>query len=200
VRNPKNSNLKGLVQASDLLLMRFETLTFAPPWSDLIGEQPARNSYIAVWGMPGSGKSTLCFQLAGYLANFGDVLYVATEEKIHETLRLKAESVLLDNDNVYFVSSRKISEIDKYLSDGNFDFVIIDSLNKLNITPQDFEAWKEKHKDKMLIAVLQSTKNGSFRGSQEFAHDSDVVISVNEGVATTDKGRFGRGTYQIFNE
>ena len=39
--------------------------------------------------------------------------------------------------------------------------------------------------------VFQATKDGNFKGSNEFAHDVDVVIEVDNGIAFTEKSRFG---------
>jgi len=41
------------------------------------------------------------------------------------------------------------------------------------------------------IYVFQSTKNGNFKGSQEYSYDVDVVIETDQGIAKTEKSRFG---------
>ena len=40
-----------------------------------------------------------------------------------------------------------------------------------------------------LITVQQATKDGKFRGSQQFAHNCDIIIEVIQGVAHST-GRF----------
>lgn len=178
--------------------MHFDTYDFKGKIAELVGEHPAKNTYVALWGKPSSGKSSLCFMLADMFSEYGDVLYVAAEEKIHETLRIKTELTGMKKQNVHFVHLRSIDELKEILKRNHaYSFLIIDSLNKLKIDSQMFEKFKEEN-DLFIIAVLQSTKDGNFRGSNELAHDADVVISVDEGIATTDKGRFGKGTFKIF--
>ncbi|MEI7670373.1 MAG: hypothetical protein WCJ33_09860, partial [Pseudomonadota bacterium] len=43
------------------------------------------------------------------------------------------------------------------------------------------------------ITIQQATKNGNFRGSQEFAHNCDIVIRVEAGMAS-QQGRFSEPT------
>ena len=43
------------------------------------------------------------------------------------------------------------------------------------------------------ITIQQATKNGNFRGSQEFAHNCDIVIRVEAGMAS-QQGRFQEPT------
>lgn len=51
-----------------------------------------------------------------------------------------------------------------------------------------------------LICIQQTTKDGNFRGTQEFAHDVDVLIEVIDGTAyTNNKNRFGqKGELVVF--
>ena len=42
------------------------------------------------------------------------------------------------------------------------------------------------------IFIFHTTKEGNFRGKQDFAHDVDVIIEVENGIAKAN-GRFGVG-------
>jgi len=39
------------------------------------------------------------------------------------------------------------------------------------------------------VTVKQVTKDGKFRGSQEYAHNCDIIVSIEDGIAT-QKGRY----------
>ena len=52
-------------------------------------------------------------------------------------------------------------------------------------------------KNKAYCFVFQSTKDGNYRGTQEFAHDADVVVKVENMVAVTEKNRFGGSNLQF---
>ena len=47
------------------------------------------------------------------------------------------------------------------------------------------------NKDKSYVYIFQSTKDGNFRGSQEFEHDVDTSILVENMIAVARKNRFG---------
>lgn len=203
VAPPSIKTGSNLVSAQQLSGMSFETWDFRNEklLSLLVAERPSVNAYINISGVPGSGKSTLCFMFAKELAKYGNILYVASEEKVGETLRLKAEKANVTEDNVIFFHTRSFDDVKKELNKGIYRFCFIDSLNKLNVTPQNFENFKESNKNIMFFNILQSTKDGKHRGSQELAHDSDVNLSVHEGGhAVTDKGRFGKGDFWIFGK
>jgi hypothetical protein len=62
--------------------------------------------------------------------------------------------------------------------------VFIDSVNYIRITPEDVEDIKAENPQTAFITIQQATKNGNFRGSQEFAHNCDMVIRVEAGMAS----------------
>ena len=77
-----------------------------------------------VYGLPKSGKSTLCIDFAKYLAeNHGKVLYCAIEEKFGYTLKEKIERLQASHPNL-FVSETIPDGLSKY------DFVFIDSVSR----------------------------------------------------------------------
>ena len=52
---------------------------------------------------------------------------------------------------------------------------------------------KAENPQTAFITIQQATKNGNFRGSQEFAHNCDMVIRVEAGMAS-HQGRFQEPT------
>jgi predicted ATP-dependent serine protease len=140
-----------------------------------------------VFGMPKMGKSYLCVDFAGYLArNHGRVLYVAKEEKLDKTLQDKLKEKDVAHENLT-VADGIPADLSPY------DFIFLDSVNKLGLTPKDLEKLKSQNKGRSFIYVFQATKGGKFKGNNEFQHDVDVVIEVPEIGKAVQYGRFNQG-------
>ena len=52
---------------------------------------------------------------------------------------------------------------------------------------------RKKYPDKTFIFIFQTTKQGVFRGRNEFMHDVDVVIEIPERGKAVQYGRFNQG-------
>ena len=155
---------------------------------------PAKPFTAMVFGRPKMGKSYLSMDFAGYLArNHGKVLYIAKEEKLDATLQKKLSDMKAQHPNL-FVSDDMINDLSGY------DFVFIDSVNKMQLEPEDLEQLKANNPNVSFIYVFQSTKSGAFRGSQHFMHDVDIVIEIPEKGLAIQNGRFNQGgELSIFN-
>lgn len=182
-----------IMNSLDFVNLKFNTLGFKGKWLDFIGD-PSGNFTAMVFGKPKFGKSFLCIDFAGYLArNHGNVLYVAKEETLDLTLQEK-----LKDKNVAHQNLTVAAELPANLAP--YDFVFLDSVNRLGYTPQDLNRLKALHPAKSFVYIFQSTKDGNFRGVNSFQHDVDIVIEVPEPGHATQMGRFNQGgTMQIFD-
>ena len=69
------SAIDGIMSSADLMDYDYEKYPFTGKWAKFMG-QPSVGFHAMVFGIPKSGKSILCTQMAKYLAdNFGSVLY-----------------------------------------------------------------------------------------------------------------------------
>lgn len=194
-RTPKKNNLNGieevkpkqnLMNSIDFANLHFNSIGFTGKWLNLIGD-PSPGFTAMVFGRPKMGKSYLCVDFAGYLArNHGTVLYVANEEKLDATLQMKLNDKDVKHENL-FVSDYLPEDLSKY------QFIILDSVNKLGLSPQDLENLKRKNPGKSFIFIFQTTKDGKFKGANSYQHDVDVVIEVPERGRATQFGRFNQG-------
>ncbi len=176
----------NIMQSTDFTNLRFDSIGFKGKWLDFIGD-PAPGFTAMVFGMPKMGKSYLCVDFAGYLArNHGRVLYVAKEEKLDATLQKKLMDKDVAHENLFVAD-----DLPKDLS--AYDFILLDSVNKLGLTPKDLEKLKANNKGKSFIYIFQATKGGKFKGNNEFQHDVDVVIEVPEQGKAVQFGRFNQG-------
>ena len=117
------------------------------------------------------------------------MLYIAAEEGFSATLQKKLEDMGGDNDNLDFANFRDYETIKNALPGHDYRFVVIDSVNYIRIEPEQIEELKADNPRMALITVQQATKDGKFRGSQQFAHNCDIIIEVIQGVAHST-GRF----------
>ena len=176
----------SIMNSMDFANMEFDTLGFQGKWLDLIGD-PSHNFTAMVFGKPKMGKSYLCIDFAGYLArNHGNVLYVAREEGLDYTLQMKLNDKNVKHPNL-FVASVLPENLSFY------DFIFLDSVNKLGLLPQDLNRLKALNPTKSFIYIFQSTKGGTFRGDNTFQHDVDIVIEVPEKGKAVQMGRFNQG-------
>ncbi len=181
-----------IMNSVDFAKMQFDSIGFSGKWLDFIGD-PAKGFTAMVFGKPKMGKSYVCIDFAGYLArNHGKVLYVAKEERLDATLQKKLNDTNVKHPNL-FVSDFLPENLSEY------NFVFIDSVNKMELLPNDLDALKTKNPGVSFIYVFQTTKEGNFRGSNHFQHDVDVVIEVPEKGKAVQNGRFNQGgEMQIF--
>lgn len=162
--------------------MRFATIPFSGEWQKHIG-QPEKGFLMMIYGKPGGGKSTYAIKFADYLSrNHGKTLYVSAEEKIGYTLQDK-----IKRNNATQV--KYLAQLPEDLS--GYDFVFLDSAQKLSLQLADIEHLHELYPKTAFIFIYQSTKGGEARGSQTDKHEVDVVINVVTGTANIDKNRFG---------
>lgn len=176
----------NIMPSKDFTNLQFNSIGFTGKYLDFIGD-PAPGFTAMVFGMPKMGKSYLCVDFAGYLArNHGKVLYVAKEEKLDATLQRKLKDKEVAHENLYVADA-----LPKNLS--GYDFIFLDSVNKLGLTPRDLNKLKADNKGKSFIYVFQATKGGKFKGNNEFQHDVDVVIEVPEQGKAVQFGRFNQG-------
>lgn len=181
-----------VIPSTKLPEMQFETIGLQGKYRELIGD-PCVGFTAMVYGLPKSGKSTLCIDFARHLAeNHGKVLYVAIEEKFGYTLKEKFERLNAIHPNL--VIAEKLPE---NLSD--YQFVFIDSVSKAKLGSDDLARIRRENQKVAFVFIFHTTKEGNFRGKQDFAHDVDVIIEVENGVAKAN-GRFGiGGKMNIFN-
>lgn len=174
-----------VIRSSELANMEFKTIGLQGKYRELIGD-PCVGFSAMVYGLPKSGKSTLCIDFAKYLAeHHGKVLYCAIEEKFGYTLKEKMDRLHASHPNLFF------SEIvPENLSD--YDFVFIDSVSRAGFDMDYIRKLRQDNPKTAFIFIYHTTKEGNFRGKNENAHEVDVIIEVANGKAKGN-GRFGIG-------
>lgn len=161
-------------------------------------------------GQPGIGKSTLLLQIAYEVAAKHSVLYVSGEESSHQ-VGLRAQRLGATRAELQLATSTSADDIAATIATGNYDLVIIDSIQTLtcstitsaagtvsqitNSTNIITQAAKQTGTAVMLVGHV--TKEGSIAGPKVLEHVVDVVLQL-EGdryggfkVLRAVKNRFG---------
>ncbi|MBR6964710.1 DNA repair protein RadA [Candidatus Saccharibacteria bacterium] len=166
-------------------------------------------------GQPGIGKSTLLMQICNNVAKTRKVLYVSGEESAGQ-VKLRAERLGASSDNLNFASSTSGNDIAKTIESGEFDFVIVDSiqtlaLDEISSAPGTVSQVTNcgnliiraaKSTDTAVVIVGHVTKEGTLAGPKVLEHLVDVVLNF-EGdryggfkTVRAIKNRFG-GTNEV---
>lgn len=187
-KNPLET--ERIIQAKNVVAMNIPLLDFKSKWLNFFG-QPQTNFFLVIHGMSGEGKSVFTIQLAKYLAeNFGNVLYISGEEGFVPTLQKKIEEMgAKDVPALYFSNYTNASEILAEVPN-KYHFIVLDSINNMDIDPEQMKLLRQHFNQSGFIAIAQSTKDDKIRGSYQIVHDSDIAVKVNNGIAVTTKNRF----------
>lgn len=168
-------------------------------------------SLTLIGGSPGVGKSTLLLKVAGSIASSGKkVLYVSGEESSGQ-IKLRANRLDANHDDLYLLSEIKLEEIQDELLRDDYEVVIIDSIqtiysSALNSAPGSVSQVREitfelmrkaKESDIAMFIIGHITKDGSIAGPRVLEHMVDTVLYF-EGEASRElrmlrgfKNRFG---------
>ena len=199
----------------------------------VLGGGLVKGSLVLLGGEPGIGKSTLILQLCNKLASEGDktagdenrgiVLYVSGEESA-EQVKLRADRLNIDNDNIMFLGETDIDAIETQILDIKPKLVIIDSIqtmfsNEITSAPGTVSQVREitarimkccKQNQITTIIIGHVTKDGNIAGPRILEHMVDTVLYL-EGeryfsyrILRSVKNRFGStneiGMFEMKNE
>ncbi|MBQ9018686.1 DNA repair protein RadA, partial [Candidatus Saccharibacteria bacterium] len=141
-------------------------------------------------GQPGIGKSTLLMQICTRVARKHDVLYISGEESAGQ-VKLRAERLGADSDRLNFAASTSANDIAKTIETGEFDLVIVDSIQTLTLAEissapgtvsqvtnsGNLIIRAAKQTDTAVIIVGHVTKEGTLAGPKVLEHLVDVVLN-----------------------
>lgn len=197
VKKEKCKELNGIMTVGEVASMEFQKLAFSGKWESLIGK-PAPNFDMMIFGQPGSGKTTLLLLFGHYLAtNFGDVLYISGEE--YNSSPLTDKTKLLPSFPSNFHVFKNLKNLPVKLS--AYQFVILDSITDLGIDLEQYKAMREENPNTAFILILQTTKDGKFKGGKEWEHEVEIAGEVDNGIISIYKNRYGvKGSLNFFDD
>ncbi len=141
-------------------------------------------------GQPGIGKSTLLMQICAEVAKNHDVLYVSGEESAGQ-VKLRAERLGANSERLNFAASTSSNDIAKTIDTGEFDLVIVDSIQTLAMdeissapgtvsqvtNSGNLIIRAAKRTDTAVVIVGHVTKDGTLAGPKVLEHLVDVVLN-----------------------
>lgn len=166
-------------------------LTGFPDFDIVLGGGILLGSVSLLAGQPGMGKSTILMQVCSNVANSGrSVLYVSGEESAGQ-VKLRALRLGASSDRLHFASSASGNDIAKTIEEGNYDLVIVDSIQTLSMAEissapgtvsqvsncGNLIIRAAKASDTAVIIVGHVTKDGTLAGPKVLEHLVDVVLN-----------------------
>ena len=141
-------------------------------------------------GQPGMGKSTLLMQICATVAREHNVLYVSGEESAGQ-VKLRAVRLGAESERLSFAASTSANDIAKTIETGEFDLVIVDSIqtlmmDEISSAPGTVSQVTNcgnliiraaKSTDTAVVIVGHVTKDGTLAGPKVLEHLVDVVLN-----------------------
>lgn len=199
-------SIKDLEPGSDRERLR----TGFKDFDHILGDGILLGSVLLLAGQPGIGKSTLLMQVCATVARAHKVLYVSGEESSSQ-VKLRAARLDAEHDNLKFASSTSANDIAKTIESGEFDLVIVDSVQTMTLAEVasapgsvsqvtnsgNLFIRAAKLSGTAVVIVGHVTKEGTLAGPKVLEHLVDVVLQF-EGdryggfkVIRAVKNRFG---------
>ncbi len=141
-------------------------------------------------GQPGMGKSTILMQICSEIAKKHEVLYVSGEESAGQ-VKLRAVRLGADSEKLSFAASTSANDIAKTIESGEFDFVVVDSIQTLamdEISSAPGTVSQVTNSGNLIIRAAKATntavvivghvtKEGTLAGPKILEHLVDVVLN-----------------------
>lgn len=196
----KTALAKGRASGKKLDFVKISTITpsdakarLKTGFSDLdtvLGGGILKGSVSLLAGQPGMGKSTILMQICAEIAKTHEVLYVSGEESAGQ-VKLRAVRLGADSDKLSFAASTSANDIAKTIEGGEFDFVVVDSIQTLAMeeissapgtvsqvtNSGNLIIRAAKNSDTAVVIVGHVTKDGTLAGPKILEHLVDVVLN-----------------------
>ena len=176
----------------------------------VLGGGAVKGSLVLVGGAPGIGKSTLLLQICSFLGNKLKVLYISGEES-ETQIKLRADRLCVDTDNLYLLSETDLTEILSATSELKPDILIVDSIQTIyspenTSSPASVSQVRDctmalmqlaKSSEITVFLVGHINKEGSIAGPKVLEHMVDCVLyfegenTHNYRILRAEKNRFG---------
>jgi len=155
----------------------------------VLGGGAVAGSLVLVGGAPGIGKSTLLLQICNCLCTQRKVLYISGEESERQ-LKLRAQRINVDPENLYILSETRLSDIVEAVSALQPDILIVDSIQTMyneenESSPGSVSQVKDctmsmlelsKSQGITVFVVGHINKDGAIAGPKVLEHIVDCVL------------------------
>lgn len=181
----RKKSINGLVDATALAGIEFKTFELSEPYKTDFHKINS-DTQVMLWGSPGHGKTVYALKFAQYVAAQLNLrtLYIAHEEFGRSTFSEKLKQHNIGHPNLKFAPTLDETVLNQ------FDAIFFDSINSLEMTLPDYRNLVKAHPGKLYVLIVQSTKDGDFRGGNNWEHEVDVAGEIKNRTLILHKNRF----------
>lgn len=173
----------GAVGADKLAQVDYSVIPLNPKYKEMFERLHSDNN-LMISGEPGHGKTVLLLQFAQYLAEIGlNVLYISEEEYGKSTLSDKIREFNIGHPNLDFAGDLDESIIQYY------NAIFYDSISSMNLSAADIKRLDKKFPNRIFVLIVQTTKDGDFKGGREWEHLVDIYGDVRHRKLILNKNR-----------
>lgn len=181
------------LSAAQALSITYKKIRLGGIWDDCIGEI-GRTGVVFFWGNSGNGKTSAVILFCKALCMLGmRGVYLSKEEGVDLTMQntLRRFNMAECGRRFQINGDMLLEELDAYLSKPRTaDFAVIDSFQYMQMSYREYLAFKERHRNKLLIFVSHADgKRPDGRSATKVMYDAALKIWV-EGYKAFSKGRF----------
>ena len=183
-----------------------KTLGFTGRWLDAMGDPEPYGSWI-IWGASGNGKTRFAVQLVKYLMSFEGlrIAYNGLEEGMSETYRRAIIETGLQMEKqssyVFWDGFDYEDMMERLKRKRSPNVVVIDSLQYLNITYDQYKELVRKYPKKLFIWISHESGTEPKGGTaQSIKYNSNIKIRVHNYYATIISRYKGKEVFDIWPE
>ena len=183
-----------------------KTLGFTGRWLDAMGDPEPYGSWI-IWGASGNGKTRFAVQLVKYLMSFEGlrIAYNGLEEGMSETYRRAIIDTGLQMEKqgryVFWDGFNYEDMMERLKRKRSPNVVVIDSLQYLNITYDQYKELVRKYPKKLFIWISHESGTEPKGGTaQSIKYNSNIKIRVHNYYATIISRYKGKEVFDIWPE
>jgi len=177
---------------------KFKTVKLDEPWASAIGTPELSGSWF-IYGLPKNGKTTMALQLCKMLSRYERIVYNSIEEGLSLSLRKCIERVGVYACGRRFILVKKeFEELKNWLYFKTQRIIVIDSVQFMEITFEQYKQLKNEFPDKLFI-YISHVENSLPEGAvaRKIMRDSNVIMKV-EMLKSTPISRYGgNGTIDL---
>ena len=183
-----------------------KTLGFTGRWLDAMGDPEPYGSWI-IWGASGNGKTRFAVQLVKYLMSFEGlrIAYNGLEEGMSETYRRAVIDTGLQTEKqhrfVFWDGFDYEDMLEKLKRKRSPNVIVIDSLQYLNITYDQYKELVRKYPKKLFIWISHESGTEPKGGTaQSVKYNSNIKVRVHNYYATIVSRYKGKEVFDIWPE
>lgn len=145
---------------------------------------------VAVTGDPGMGKSSFGVRLVDSMS--GPAVIASYEEQAGPALAARLARCAAKREDLHIIGRCDLGRLAQFVDDKRAVALVVDSVQVAGVRPRDLRKLLALLSPRLevLVAVAQANKLGEISGTNELAHEADVVVHCDQMMWTLRKSRF----------